>query len=206
MPSIYRSFTIPRLDGSALEITLFEPSLTGDDLGHKTWTASFLLSRLLLSLRSHLLPPSGAGSTLRALELGSGTGLLGIAFAALFPRAVIDLTDLPAIVPNLAANLEANRHLLEAVGSSGTVRALDWAEAEADADAADGYELVLVADPLYSSEHPGLIAKAVDAKLARTREARLVLELPLREAYAAEIGEMKDRLAGLGLVLVDCGV
>ena len=83
------------------EITLFEPSWTGDSIGHKTWGASLILARHLSSLHnlstsSYLLPTS----TGKCLGLGEGTGLLGIA-AVKVTNWTVTLTDLPCITGNL---------------------------------------------------------------------------------------------------------
>ncbi|MCJ1325181.1 hypothetical protein MMC10_001843 [Thelotrema lepadinum] len=212
MHSISRKFTIPRFSissGSRLEsdtpldITLLEPSLTGDNLGHKTWCASYLLSMRLQDLRS-FLKASGSKAGVRVLELGGGTGLLGLAFGSLFPNTAIDLTDLPGIVPNLADNVAANRHLLEQVGSSASVFALDWAHAVAKQDD-ERYHIVLAADPIYSPSHPALLANAVGLNLLRTAEARLVIGLPTRDAYTPEVEDLRSRLDAMGLLLVKDG-
>lgn len=210
MPSMVREFHIPGSeDGreperAGLTITLFEPSLTADNLGHKTWSASYLLSRRLGALSTLLPSPSDSVGGLRALELGSGTGLLGVAFGSLFPRTAIDLTDLPDIVPNLARNLAANRHLLERAGSSGFAYALDWAGAVPRADA-ERYHVVLAADPIYGPEHPSLLVGAIRATLGRSNEARLVIGLPLRDAYVPEVEDLRGRLEATGLTIVQEG-
>ena len=211
MHSITRRFTIPRSctaesklgPDAPLEITLLEPSLTGDDLGHKTWCASYLLSRRLQDLQQSLRP-SDSECSLRVLELGAGTGLLGLAFAGIFPNTSIDLTDLPSIVPNLAENVATNRHLLERVGSCASAFALDWVDAVPELDA-ERYDVVLAADPIYSPSHPSLLAKAVFANLLQSSRARLVIGLPMRDAYTTEVEDLRLRLEGMGLVLVQEG-
>ena len=219
MPDLTRTFAIPGLTAAAapLAITLHEPSLTADDLGHKTWTASYLLARRLCA---QPIPPfaafvdgAAAGAPRpRVLELGAGTGLLGLALAAHFP-VNMDLTDLPAIVPNLAANVRANQPLLDARGSMAVAFALDWGrlpllddEKAGDEDArAHSYRVVVAADPIYGPEHPALLAAAIDRYLERTQEARLVIELPTREAYGAEVAELKSRLRAARMVLLESG-
>ena len=216
MPDLTRTFTIPGAGAGAapLAITLHEPSLTADDLGHKTWTASYLLARRLCAQRLPALALSGTAGPApkpRVLELGAGTGLLGLALAAHFP-VTVHLTDLPAIVPNLAANVRANGALIEARGSSPMAFALDWGRLPAcderigDMDArAHSYGLVVVADAIYGPTHPALLVGAVDRYLAKTPEARLVMELPMRDAYAAEVAELKARLGAARMMLLDCG-
>ncbi|TRX93821.1 hypothetical protein FHL15_005203 [Xylaria flabelliformis] len=108
------------------ELIVREPPITGDSLGHKTWGSSFLMAQLLDSLKSgslsHLLT-SGRRESLNVLELGSGTGLLGLAAAAMWEVEVV-LSDLPDIMPNLDYNIEQNQAIVERLGgtlSSGTL-------------------------------------------------------------------------------------
>lgn len=200
-----RTFVVPVTPATdAVSITLHEPSLTADDLGHKTWLASFLLAKRLPTLLSHhprsmrkaksFNDSSAAGiggSAIRAIELGAGTGLVGLAAAALFDIHV-HLTDLPAIVPNLLANVANNPKGNTSVGE------LDWSDLK-DEGEHQQYELVLTADPLYSPQHPAWLVAAIKQVLKRDSRARVLIELPLREAYIPEVEEFKERMKGLGL-------
>jgi predicted nicotinamide N-methyase len=67
------------------------------------------------------------------LELGSGTGLLGLAAACIWKTSVV-LTDLPTIVPNLAHNASLNREAVESRGGRVDVAPLTWGGAEDDID------------------------------------------------------------------------
>jgi len=88
-------------------LTIREPPITGDSLGLKTWGSSYVLAKLLPQLAQEYLSHTDLGAK-RVLELGSGTGLLGLA-AACFWNTHVTLTDLPAIMPNLVYNVESNR-------------------------------------------------------------------------------------------------
>ncbi|KAI7278397.1 hypothetical protein KC345_g6014 [Hortaea werneckii] len=109
-------------DDEVLSIHLHEPALTADNLGLKTWASSYLLAKRLVLLRSDndesdttatttnplappllpTLPPDA-----EILELGSGTGLVGMAAARVLQRKVW-LTDLEEIVGNLERNVRGN--------------------------------------------------------------------------------------------------
>lgn len=110
------------------ELIVREPPITGDSLGHKTWGSSFLMAQLLDSFTSgslaHLLA-SDRRESLEVLELGSGTGLLGIAAAAMWQADVI-LSDLPDIMPNLDYNIEKNRATVEQLGGKVSSGTLTW--------------------------------------------------------------------------------
>ncbi|KAK5632717.1 hypothetical protein RRF57_008431 [Xylaria bambusicola] len=103
---------------AGFELIIREPPITGDSLGHKTWGSSYLMAQLLDKFTSgclaHLLG-TGHRKALKVLELGSGTGLLGLAAAATWKADVV-LSDLPDITPNLEYNIEQNRGMVEQLG------------------------------------------------------------------------------------------
>lgn len=195
------------LPEECFEVTLHEPALTGDTLGLKTWASSFLLAKRLAVLL-HTLPQCPPDTFI--LELGSGTGLVGMAAAAVFGKHVI-VTDLPEILPNLDHNARANAHTLAAYGGKCSATVLDWTQPDVfcldethDGDA-HTFPLILAADPIYSPEHPRLLAGAVDHHLMKTSDARVVVEMPLRDAYAVERREFRESMSASGLVLLDEG-
>lgn len=211
---------IPNLasQGASLQISLREPSLTADNLGHKAWLASYLLARRLSSLQ-HLIPPftnpatnfSGSYDNVtvpaQLLELGSGTGLLGIAAATLFPHLEVWLTDLEAIVPNLSVNVDANNALFPA-DNRPRVQALDWSLVPAPPFARSSnksYNVILASDPLYSPQHPEWLFNTIHSYLAQHATSRVVIELPLRAAYVPEVEEFQKRMADGGFALVESG-
>lgn len=197
-------------DGGVLDITLYEPAMSEDNLGLKTWAASFLLAKRL-PLLLNILPPLGSSAGPQILELGSGTGLVGLAAAAVFKKSIL-LTDLPAIVPNLDRNIQANEATVVAHGGRLQAATLDWTKPNEiiyggtlTEAAARSFGLIFAADPIYSSDHPGLLVNAISHHLSQDPNARLVIELPLREAYADERQDLKKRLSGLGLQITDEG-
>ena len=216
-PSLTRTFYISRPDRSAgVAITLREPALTEDNLGHKTWGAGYMLARRLLALDIPLL--HRAQARLRAennphayvLELGAGTGLAGLALATCIPSLAVHLTDLPAIVPNLSENVKANSAAIEACGSTIAAFALDWSDAPAlesgnRGGSARNYDLVLAADPIYEPEHPKMLVDAIVRSLSASEDARVVIELPLREGFEPERRELWQRLMAAGLFIEDQG-
>lgn len=188
---------------TTVQLTLYEPPMTADNLGLKTWASSYLLAKQLCSLRQHVpdLVPDAA-----ILELGAGTGLVGMAAALVFERHTI-LTDLPEIVPNLEQNSRSNSEVISSCGGSVSAAVLDWTRPdELELESFDGsprsFPLIVVADPIYSSDHPRMLVNAIDCHLSMDESARLVIELPLREAYADERQDLRDRLAGIGLRII----
>lgn len=222
-----RTFSIPfpQSDKAPTQIKLIEPSLTADNLGHKTWLASYLLARRLPSLLPHGLAwrtssdksqavsapelstigyhTPNARQLIRIVELGSGTGLLGIAAAALLPTAETRLTDLPDIVGNLEQNVHANAGLF-AGNKMPVVDVLDWSATD-DQAPTKTYDVILASDPLYSPQHPAWLVQTIFSKLSTKLDARVIIELPLRNAYLAQVHEMRQRMVDGGLELLESG-
>lgn len=189
-----------------VQLTLYEPAMTADNLGLKTWASSYLLAKQLCSLRQYIPDLAPAAEI---LELGAGTGLVGMAAALVFQRHAI-LTDLPEIVPNLEQNALSNSEAISSRDGSASAAVLDWTRPdELELDSFEGssnsFPLILAADPIYSSDHPRMLVDAIKWHLSANKSARVVIELPLRDAYAHERQDLRDRLTGIGLRIVEQG-
>jgi len=190
-----------------VELSIHEPALTADNLGFKTWVSSFLLAKRLASVHSSL-PELEEDSTI--LELGAGTGLVGMSAAVISRRHVI-LTDLPEIVPNLDRNVRANAAQISTRGGIMSTAVLDWSKpedftlCEDTALRANSFPLIFAADPIYSVEHPALLVNAISYHLSKDTDARVVIELPVRDGFAAERQDFRDRMAKEGLGVIEQG-
>ncbi|KAL9068344.1 MAG: hypothetical protein Q9161_006267 [Pseudevernia consocians] len=259
MPSVSRTFKIPLNSedtSGTVDIKLHEPSLTGDNLGHKTWVASYLLAKRLPTLLPRLFPgiktstethnldltpytkyptkisqvnhqhpitpPTNTTPRPHILELGAGTGLVGLAASALFATTT-HLTDLPYILPNLQHNVSQNAPLT-APHSTVTAGPLDWSlhhhhhhhhhrndeddiRKEEDTDPDSLYDLILAADSLYAPQHPEWIVNVMGSLLKwdEQRRARVVIELPFRSEEPPEHEELRGRMRERGFVVVEEG-
>jgi predicted nicotinamide N-methyase len=211
MPAISRTFTIPTHTGH-VEISLHEPSLTEDHLGFKTWASSYMLAKRLCGMDL----PTPKDERHRILELGSGTGLVGMAAAAVLKADVL-LTDLLEIESNLTKNVSQNLDMIELEGGSATTAVLDWTNPKLvvrsssvstdDLASLKPFPIILAADCIYSAEHPALLVNAVTPWLENSPEARLILEVPLREGhgYEKEREDLRQRLMTLGLEVLEHG-
>lgn len=212
MGAISRKFRIPS-PTSNFELSIHEPALTGDDLGLKTWAASYMLAKRLYTfdfLDSTTSKP-------QVLELGSGTGLVGLAMAAL--GADVVLTDLPSIYSNLARNVRDNEDVILENGGSAQSGILDWTDPtnctvypDSPATTDEGgvklhkkFPVILAADSLYSPDHPRWLVDTIGTWLSEDGGARVIAEFPLRDAYRPERQDFRERMMKLGLYIIDEG-
>lgn len=214
MPALSRVFKVPTSSKEEITLTLHEPSLTSDNLGMKTWASSYLLSRRLYHIIDSVpeLVPSDStlqreSAKVKALELGSGTGLVGLSLAILLgASATIHLTDLPAIVANLTHNVSLNADLLGETRAQVTTGVLDWSVIPEQApENGERYDIILAADPLYSPEHPKWLVQTIERWLSWGLDARVVVEMPLRDAYLPQVEEFRCRMGEVGLAIVEQG-
>ncbi|KAK0631793.1 putative methyltransferase-domain-containing protein [Immersiella caudata] len=190
-------------------LSIREPPMNGDSLGLKTWGSSYILAQLLQTFTtpssplSHLLTTSPPP----ILELGSGTGLLGLAASYIW-RASVTLTDLPSILPNLSHNAQLNAPTITSRGGSVDAASLTWGGISPDTidprfTKDSTYELIIVADPLYDDNHPALLASTINTQLAVTSTARVLLMVPLRDGITKGLlGDLKRELGTQGVPLV----
>ncbi|KIW86903.1 uncharacterized protein Z519_12525 [Cladophialophora bantiana CBS 173.52] len=194
-----RHFSIPCGRDVRLCLNIAEPALRAQGLSLQTWASSFVLASLLHKLSIDLSSPP----PIPVLELGAGTGLVGLTAAALWKSPVI-LTDLPSIVPGLAGNIKLNAATVKGLVESGS---LDWSNPEtltlqdgtlyyADKDKS---RIILAADTIYSEEHPELLSQAILRWLAPGSSSRVILTYPMRVAYLDQIRELWRLLEKGGL-------
>ncbi|CAL9736275.1 protein-lysine N-methyltransferase Efm2p [Monosporozyma servazzii] len=194
-PSMHRDFQFNNL---RTVIKLFEPSMTADNLGWKTWGASMVLSQTLVEDDKHFdfssLVDLKKQGKLRVLELGSGTGLVGIAWAMKWKElqenntnsdskldVEIYLTDLPDIVDNLKKNVTNNN-----LDGWAFADVLDWTDPSSFIEkyGADKFDVILVADPIYSPDHPRWVVNMMDKFLKE--DGICHFQIPIRNKYARE--------------------
>jgi predicted nicotinamide N-methyase len=170
-PEITRKIALPNLSKyvSGESILLKEPSLTSDNLGLKTWGSSLILSRRLLKNPGYIQG--------QVLELGSGTGLVGMVCAILGFKTY--LTDLPEIVPNLRENINLNA--IDCVAHE-----LDWCDPASFIRAFGPitFETIVVSDPIYSPHHPQWVVNMIKQFLKP--DGRVMIQLPLRPGFEQE--------------------
>ncbi|CAH0375902.1 unnamed protein product [Pelagomonas calceolata] len=166
--------TVP-VGPAALELEQTPPTLGGTDpLGTActVWKGGERLVELLQSRRELV-----AGK--RIVELGSGTGIAGLACAALGAARVV-LTDLPENLALLRRNATRNGWVQSLCGCDVSVAALDW-----NTDALPACDLVLGADVCYHQDSVQALCSLVDAAIAAGSTALLACERHEPIAYAS---------------------
>ncbi|XP_069806003.1 protein N-lysine methyltransferase METTL21D isoform X2 [Dendropsophus ebraccatus] len=129
---------LERRDGSVLEIR----QLSSGDVGCVVWDAAIVLSKFLE--RRECAEP-GLFSGRRVLELGSGTGIVGIMAATL--GASVTVTDLEDLQDLMKTNIESNSALITGFCQ---VKVLKWGEDVVDIPPSLDY--ILMADCIYYEE------------------------------------------------------
>ncbi|KAK7739685.1 hypothetical protein SLS53_005652 [Cytospora paraplurivora] len=129
------------------------------DVGLQSWGASIVISDIMCSSPEQFgLTAAALGAAPRIIELGAGTGLVGITMAKLLPRigvadAEIIATDYhPAVLANLRDNVTAN---FPTCGSSPPVKTclLDWSAPCLDAPLHMPADMLVATDVVYAPEH-----------------------------------------------------
>ncbi|KAI1375437.1 putative methyltransferase-domain-containing protein [Hypoxylon crocopeplum] len=210
MGEITRRWLFETQASSPFELVIREPPIIGDCLGLKTWASSYVLAQSLDKIAqeslSHLLELGSPNQSLEILELGSGTGLLGMAAAVIWQTNVI-LTDLPSIVPNLVYNIEKNRASIGALGGSVDSDLLTWGSDDDNAkrfDKKNQFKIVLAADSLYDDDHPELLSSAIHAHLAEDKAARAVVMVPQRDLTTKRlVANFLSVMADSGLTVLE---
>ncbi|KAG0211182.1 hypothetical protein BGX28_008362 [Mortierella sp. GBA30] len=99
------------------------------------------------------------------LELGAGTGLVGIAVAVAFPELMVLSTDLDEALALMQQNVDANQALLP--NNNMKVGFLDWAEKDRKVEPV---EILLLADVVYNDlSHEFLLQTILDYSDEKTK-------------------------------------
>lgn len=228
MPETIRRYKVRKNADEVFELNLASPDLKAEGLHLQTWGSSYVLANLLHRLDVPITTSKKRGVELseapRVLELGAGTGLVGLSAAMIWNRMTI-LTDLAPIMPGIVANMRLNKSLMEQHGDNLTfASALDWKEPthvkacmhapcpfrseswlDGNPQEGDKATVILAADTMYADEHPQLLSGAIFQWLRRAKETRAIVCYPMRPAYLDVIREFWTRLEEGGLEVLQEG-
>ncbi|SCV69592.1 BQ2448_2612 [Microbotryum intermedium] len=198
-------------DDGPLRIHIQETTLLSNSTGFRTWGSAILLAQSIASRPFDYFPsmdsrsPSHGKGPLRVLELGSGTGLVGLTvvgtLSTLRVRSRIDLTDFEeGVLSNLCRNLEKLRPSIDSEILECHISKLDWSDYQSKGStrphAPDygraSYDLIFAADVIYEPQHVELIHATISALLRRPGTGlegggTFHLALPLRSTHGLEM-------------------
>lgn len=162
-----------------------EAAVIEDSLGGRTWNSALLLSNHLLKAARPTIDRHP-----RILELGAGTGLVGLSLALRLSRlnvgGTVHLTDFNKdVLCNLQRNAALNGWKAARTSPEGKtdvqVRKLDWAEPDFDA-ASDGllpaYDCLVGADCIYEPRHTAMLRDVALRYLDRRHALCLTDDVP----------------------------
>ncbi|KAJ7895183.1 hypothetical protein B0H14DRAFT_2681547 [Mycena olivaceomarginata] len=202
--AITRTLSFPSARGP-ISITLRDIPLENGDIasvGAQTWGGACVLSELIASHPADfgLLP----ARTLRALELGAGTGLAGLMLAKVAQSMdvgveVVSTDFYPSVLANLAGNIavafpfptqdQDQQHSSASISVSSHF--LDWSALPSHGDESEPpldapFDVILGADVVYEPDHTPWIHACVSRFLRRDKTSQFHLVLPLRRTHTFE--------------------
>ncbi|XP_010265640.1 PREDICTED: protein-lysine methyltransferase METTL21C [Nelumbo nucifera] len=142
---------------SSIDSTVSIRQLPSEGLSFQLWPAATTLVSLLDRCKqpnnNPLFPiltslSDGHQGRLRILELGSGTGLVGIAAAAIL-GADVTITDLPHVLPNLQFNADANSSTFAVHCGTIKTASLRWGESADMESIGREFDLLFASDVVY---------------------------------------------------------
>ncbi|KAL1870711.1 hypothetical protein Daus18300_005031 [Diaporthe australafricana] len=176
--AIEREFCFPSGGGAGdkIEVRLTDgtPATGTDhtDVGLQSWGASIVVSDLMCSSPETFdLTVEKLGREPMIVELGAGTGLVGITMAKLLPRlgvsgAKVIATDYhPAVLENLHNNILANFTERDDIPVETCL--LDWASPCFDPPLHVAAEMLIATDVVYAPEHAAWLRDCAAKLLAR---------------------------------------
>ncbi|KAK6338562.1 hypothetical protein TWF730_002625 [Orbilia blumenaviensis] len=223
-PSGYaiKRFTVPTDNhGSTIEVKITEPNLSAQNLPLETWASSHILAGLLRHIKIKFPTDSNDEDidVLPILELGAGTGLVGISAGAIWRQPVI-LTDLEPIIPGIQLNVDLNtvdgvlNSIAKVKEESVRCGTLDWKSPSILSlntnkriyfSSNSKAHVILAADTVYSEEHPEMLTDVIKNWLYSDPESRVLIAYPMRVAYLDEIRDLWERFDEAGLEAIQEG-
>ncbi|CAN8251349.1 unnamed protein product [Cochlearia groenlandica] len=170
--SIESTVVIRQLISQGLSFQLWPAASTFVTLldNYRLDPANSPLTATLSLLKSN--DPDTSSTRLNILELGSGTGIVGIAAAATL-SADVTVTDLPHVLDNLNYNADSNAEIVSRFGGKVHVAQLRWGEADdVDLIIDSDVDLIIASDVVY---HDHLYEPLLETlRLMKKKKKRLI--------------------------------
>lgn len=161
-----------------------------EDVGAQTWGAAVHLSRLVCRYPDHFGVRDGS----RLLEVGAGTGLVGIACAQMasqldYKRTQVVLSDyLSDIIANLRRNVQVNR-----TSTPTHVTHLDWNNSDSES-ALGTFDTMFGADVCYDLSHAYMLHNAAAQLLSKQGTFHVLIAL--RKTHVGMKESVEDAFSG----------
>lgn len=123
----------------------------------------------------------------RAVELGAGCGIVGIALAQLLPRCHVTLTDLPEVDEIVSRNMQAARL---PPGSALDFQVLDWDEKPSHTVFGETLDLILVSDCTYNADSLPALVRVLGYLTDASPRALVLVSLKRRHESEAVFFEL----------------
>ena len=221
MPVPTRTYEISKSANEKFNVTISAPALKAEGLHLQTWGSSFILANLLHRLTLDLGEcADNHPEAFQILELGAGTGLVGLSAALLWGARVM-LTDLAPILPGIAGNIDFNWKQLEDRRAKVFCGALNWNTPSSlklfssndiphgtslMPDGTNKASIILAADTMYTEEHPAQLSGTIFAWLSkRDSKSRAIVCYPMRTAYLDYMQDFWTRMEEGGMEVVQEG-
>lgn len=184
---IDRTFTFIGRD--QFEVVMHDKTVNGhEDVGAQTWGAAVHLSRLICRYPEHF----GIRENSRLLEVGAGTGLVGIACAQMIQQLECKYTEvvlsdyLEDIIENLRKNVGNNDSMTPT-----SVIHLDWNNPDKNLGK---FDTMYGADVCYDLNHAYLLHKAAAELLSK--EGTFHILIALRKTHIGMKESVQDAFSG----------
>ena len=133
------------------------------------------------------------------IELGSGTGITGIAFAQAYPGCDMVLTDMP----EAQELIELNRLKMTAADQSRvTFQPLEWGPALPRAVEEQSFDLIILSDCIYNSSSASSLVSTLSALVSPRESAKVVMATKVRHPTETVFFELIDQ-AGMEVIARD---
>ncbi|KAI0191028.1 putative methyltransferase-domain-containing protein [Xylaria flabelliformis] len=131
------------------------------DVGLQSWGAAFIFTELMCAAPARLnFTKQSLGSAPRIIELGAGTGLVGIALGKILPRLGVSTPSIiatdfhPTVLANLQANINKNFSISTREKSVSIQAApLDWETPDLSSPLDEQADVLVATDVIYDPEH-----------------------------------------------------
>lgn len=171
--------------------------------GFQTWSSAIHLAKRIFANPSQFFQTDHrpASHVNRVLEIGSGTGLAGIAAARAMKHSTgyseVVLSDMDqSTLDTLHKNVLKNDKCPDSKAKVRTsIIRLDWTEV--NSSTLSPFDIIIGADIIYEPEHADLVYAVVNKLLARNARSVFHLMLVARPTHGKDIAALEERFGGL---------